>query len=286
MTAPLFHLSPGSLDDAAVGSSLTIGGSEGHHAATVMRLGRNEHVQLSDTQHRRAEGVVVAAAAGELTVELLAVHQEPAPKPQLILVQALAKDKRDLQAVESATELGVDGIIPWHAERSVAKWKTGREEKKHAEWVNTVTTAAKQTRRTRIPSVESLHTTAQYARLISQLTAEGHHGRQGGVVVLHEADNRPLRQVLTELGILPPGVVTDHGEESGNLSRASGPTQTQLLDELHLVIGPEGGISDYELEALTTAGAQIARLGPTVLRSSTAGPAAVSGTQLLLGRWE
>lgn len=254
MTAPLFHLSPGSLDGLAPGSQVTLDGAEGHHAATVMRLGIGEQVQLSDTQRLRVTGVVLDAGSGELVVEVQEISEEPLERPALVLVQALAKDRRDLQAVESATELGVDAVIPWQAERSVARWKAGREAKKHAEWVNTATTAAKQTRRTSIPEVRQLHTTAQYARSLGE--------QEGvGVVVLHEVEEISLAAVLEQL-------------------------EAPQLDELHLVVGPEGGISEAEIAQLTEAGARTARLGRSVLRSSTAGPAGIVGAEVLLGRWD
>lgn len=264
MTAPLFHLPPGRLDTAEAGVCLVLDGAEGHHAATVMRLGPGEPVQLSDTRSRRADGVVVEVGTGQLQVQILEVFTEEPPRPRLVLVQALAKDRRDLQAVESSTELGVDAVIPWQAERSVARWKPGREAKKHSEWVNTVTTAAKQTRRTTIPEVRPLHTTAQYA-------AAHRNEARVGVVVLHEAEEVSLRSVLDEFGVLAePGAQT--GEPP--------------MEELHLVVGPEGGISDQELQRLTEISARTARLGTHVLRSSSAGPAAIAGAQLLLGRWD
>lgn len=257
MTAPLFHLQPGSLDAAEPGSVLVLDGPEGHHAATVMRIGAGEQIQLSDTQYRRVGGVVLSAESGELRVEVQEVQDEPAVLPRLVLVQALAKDKRDLQAVESATELGIDAIIPWDAERSVAKWKAGREAKKHAEWTNTVRSAAKQTRRTSIPEVWELHSTTQYLKHLRNESTVG-------VVVLHESEDVSLHQALQDLHLL---------------GSAAPPL------ELHLVVGPEGGISDREIADLAGAGAKTARLGRNVLRSSTAGPAAIAGTQLLLGRW-
>nr|WP_157324800.1 16S rRNA (uracil(1498)-N(3))-methyltransferase [Nesterenkonia alkaliphila] len=248
----MFHLAPGALDGAAAGTVVTLTGAEGHHAATVMRLAAGEQIQLSDTRGIRAGGVVLSAGDGQLSVEVQELTLEPALRPQLVLVQALAKDKRDLQAVESATELGVDAVIPWEAQRSVARWKPGREAKKHAEWVNTVRSAAKQTRRTVIPEVRGLHTTAQYLHAV--------RGDQGvDVIVLHELEEKPLRESLEEV---------------------------QEAQELHLVVGPEGGITDSEVEQLLAAGARTARLGPHVLRSSTAGPAALAAVQLLLGRWD
>lgn len=258
MTAPLFHLAPGSLAGVVPGSLVTLGGAEGHHAATVMRLGPGEELQLSDTVRTRVAGVVSELGAGELTVEVREVSEEPQQRPRLVLVQALAKDKRDIQAIESATELGVDAIVPWQAERSVARWKAGREVKKHAEWVSTVTTAAKQTRRTAIPEVRELQTTAQYCQAVGEQA-------EVGVVVLHEVEETSLAEALDELGVL--------GEHCA-------------LEELHLVVGPEGGISEAEVGQLTAAGARTSRLGRTVLRSSTAGPAAIAGAQVLLGRWD
>ncbi|MBO0595156.1 16S rRNA (uracil(1498)-N(3))-methyltransferase [Nesterenkonia sp. E16_7] len=263
MTAPLFHLEPGALDHIGVADVITLAGSEGHHAATVMRLQPGEPVLLSDTVGLRAQGRVRSAGDGQLEVEILSLLQEPRLLPRLVLVQALAKDRRDLQGVESATELGVDAVIPWQAERSVARWKAGREAKKHAEWVAMVRTAAKQTRRTTIPEVRPLHSTSGYLQAIKAAGAEV------GVVVLHETDETSLAQAIAAL-------------QAGTGQESSG----HQLQELHLVVGPEGGISDREIELLTGAGAQIARLGPTVLRSSTAGPAALAAAQLLLGRWD
>lgn len=250
MSAPLFHLTPGSLDAATVGASITVDGPEGHHAATVMRLGVGEQVLLSDTATIAVTGVVTGSAPGELTVEVTEISHAETPRPKLVLVQALDKDRRDLQAVESATELGVDAVQPWTAQRSVAKWKPGREHKKHAEWQSLVTSAAKQTRRVTVPKIRELQTTAQYIAGLNESTA---------VIVLHETQARSFAAAV--------------GTAAG-------------AEELHLVVGPEGGISPEELEMFQAAGAQIAQLGASVLRSSTAGPAALAAAQLLLGRWE
>lgn len=287
MTAPLFHLGPGALEKAHVAEVVTLSGPEGHHAATVMRLQPGEPVLLSDTVGRRAEGRVRSAGSGQLEVEILAVTDEPVPLPRLVLVQALAKDRRDLQGVESATELGVDAVVPWQAERSVARWKAGREAKKHAEWVSIVTTAAKQTRRTTIPEVRPLRSTAQYLKTIEA------DGMSVGVVVLHETDETSLAEAIAELQdadrLHPTGLDPSGQDPTGQDSTGLDPearNQAPQLQELHLVVGPEGGISDREIEQLTSAGAKIARLGRNVLRSSTAGPAALAAAQLLLGRWD
>ncbi|MDR8018649.1 16S rRNA (uracil(1498)-N(3))-methyltransferase [Nesterenkonia aerolata] len=275
MTAPLFHLAPGSLDLAAVGVRLTLDGAEGHHAATVMRLGPGESIDLSDTGRIRVAGVVVAAAEGGLEIEVRTVQEHPAPHPELVLVQALAKDRRDLQAVETAVELGVDRIVPWQAERSVARWKPGREAKKHQEWVHTVRAAAKQSRRTGVPAVEALQSTAQLLdSLIEDAAstradsndADSTGAAETAVLVLHEEAEASLCEASRQLGLIP--------------EPWRGPRRVLL------VVGPEGGISPEERQRLTEAGAVSAVLGPHVLRTSTAGPAALSALQLLLGRWD
>lgn len=272
MTAPLFHLAPGSLDEAAPGVRIRLDGAEGHHAATVMRLGPGEEVLLSDARRIRAAGSVVLSEAGGLTVEVRQVSEEPSDRPRLVLVQALAKGRRDIQAVESATELGVEAVIPWQAERSVARWKPGREAKKHAEWANTAAVASKQTRRTTVPEIQELHTTAQYRQSV--------RGRDDiRVIVLHETEDGTLRRALDELGLL--GAPSVQGAPASEESPERPPPE-----ELHLLVGPEGGISEAEIGQLREVGAVPARLGPTVLRSSTAGPTALAAIQLLLGRWD
>ncbi|WP_261622969.1 16S rRNA (uracil(1498)-N(3))-methyltransferase [Nesterenkonia marinintestina] len=257
MTAPLFHLPPGSLDLAAVGVRLTLDGDEGHHAATVMRLSPGERIDLSDTGRIRVSGVVSGLVDGGLEVEVRSVEEHRRPHPELVLVQALAKDRRDLQAVETAVELGADRIIPWSAARSVARWPSGREAKKHAEWENTVRTAAKQSRRTGLPPVEALHSTR--ALIQDRLDVDG-----TAAAVLHEQADRGPGQVLESLGV----------------AEGDGPRR------LMLIVGPEGGVSEEELDRLRRAGAVPMLLGPHVLRTSTAGPAALAAVQILLGRWD
>ena len=81
---------------------------------------------------------------------------EPQPGIRLVLVQALAKGDRDELATETATELGIDAVIPWQSERSIVRWKGDRAAKAHAKWQSVVTAAAKQARRAWIPEVRSV----------------------------------------------------------------------------------------------------------------------------------
>ena len=238
MTHLLFLGDPGAVRDAAVGSTFTLDGAEGRHAATVVRVSSGQCFYVSDGRGRRL--LVETASADRAVVRgaVVEVTDEPAPSPAFVLVQALAKGDRDEQAVEAATELGVDEVVPWQAERSVVVWRPDRVTRALARWEAVVTRATKQSRRARMPVISA---PVALAGLADRAT------RSSLTVVLHEDAERPLSNV-----VLP---------ESG---------------EVLVVVGPEGGISERELDALVTAGAQPVRLGRTILRASSAGPAALA----------
>ena len=238
MTAPLFFVDPAQLAGAAAGSSLLLDGPEGRHAATVRRLGVGEAVLLSDGSGTRASAVVEVAGHDELTLRLLDVEAVSAPDPRFVLVQALAKGDRDEQAIESATELGVDEVVPWQAARSIVVWRGDRAARSHRKWESVVHAATKQSRRALAPGVAPLETTRQ---LTSRLE------RAALALVLHEDAGIPLARV-----------------------------ELPAAGDVVLVVGPEGGISPEELAAFEGAGAVPVRLGESVLRSSSAGPAALA----------
>ena len=238
MTAPLFFVEPARLQGAQAGATVLLEGSEGRHAATVRRIGVGEPVLLSDGAGTRASAVVAAADRDALTLRLEAVDLVTPPDPRFVLVQALAKGDRDEQAIESATELGVDEVVPWQAGRSIVVWRGDRAVKAHRKWESVVRAATKQSRRPLAPVVSPLETTRQLA------------GRLEGAalaLVLHEDAGMPLASV-----------------------------ELPAAGDVVLVVGPEGGISPEELAAFEAAGAMAVRLGESVLRSSSAGPAALA----------
>jgi len=258
---PVFFTAPGTLDQQVPGSVFVLDGAEARHAVTVKRLAVGEAVDIADGAGKRLTGTVVAVAPGELTVECLDLAEEPRPGIGLVLVQALAKGDRDELAAETATELGIDAVIPWQAERSIVRWKAERAAKAHAKWQAVVTAAAKQARRAWIPEVRAAvdGTGLQAAVAAADLA-----------VILHEDAVRPLRQVLeTWLDSFRPGSTPGDGG----------------VAEILLIVGPEGGISPREVTRLCDAGAVTALLGHHVLRSSTAGPAATVLASDILGRW-
>jgi 16S rRNA (uracil1498-N3)-methyltransferase len=221
-------------------------GPEGHHAADVQRLQPGETLLLADGAGGVASARVTAAERGSLRLDVLDRRTLPVPNPKLTVVQALPKGDRGERAVQMLTEIGVDEVIPWAASRSIVQWKGPRGDKARAKWTSTAREASKQARRAHLAHVAELHTTKQ---LIARLRSAAR------VLVLHEAADQPL-------------------------STADLPA----TGEIALVIGPEGSISPEELAAFAEFGAPV-RLGATVLRTSTAGPAALAVLQARLGRW-
>jgi 16S rRNA (uracil1498-N3)-methyltransferase len=241
------HLVP-SLAGVDVGAEVVVDGAEAHHAVAVRRLAVGEPVLLTDGQGVVAQCQVTETGKQRLVAEVLSVRSVPRPEPELVVVQALPKGDRGELAVELLTEVGVARIVPWAAGRSVAVWRGDRAAKSLARWRATAREAAKQARRSWFPEVTELASTADVVSLLGTATLS---------LVLHEEASTPMA------AIDPPtaGLVV-------------------------LVVGPEGGLTPDELAAFTDAGAHSVRLGPEVLRTSTAGVAAVSALLSRTARWD
>jgi len=231
---------------ADVGDDVVITGAEAHHAAVVRRVRVGEEVTVGDGAGVWLRGVIAESAPKRVVVSVTARAMRDAVSPRLVLAQALAKGDRDELAVQAATELGVDEIVPWQASRSISRWSGDKAAKGVARWQSIVREAAKQAHRAWVPTVSAPAGTRQLAE------------RAGGARVL----------VLEPTATLPLSAVPLEG-------------QTELV----LVVGPEGGLSPEEIVELTDAGSIAVRLGDTVLRTSTAGPAAIAVVSARLGRW-
>lgn len=228
----------------AVGREFVLDGPEGRHAVSVKRLRPGEDVVLTDGRGRWTEGVVTAAEGKDrLVLDLGAVRDEPEASPRITVVQALPKGDRGEVSVETMTEVGVDAIVPWQASRCITQWRGERGLKALGKWRATAREAGKQSRRVRFPEVADAASTKEVAALLAGADF---------AAVLHESGEDRLATAE-----LPAG------------------------GEIVLVVGPEGGVSPEELAVFVEAGARPYVLGPTVLRTSTAGTAAAA---LLLGR--
>ena len=239
MVEPLFHK-----DNlvAEVGSLVELDGPEGKHAVQVRRMRQGEAIQLSDGKGLRVRGTVAEVSGSTLKLKVTEVIKEELPARQITLVQALAKGDRDELAIQAATELGVMGIIPWQAARSISRWDGPKIAKGQARWQQIVSEAAKQSLRAYTPEVANIVDTKELAEIVSNFDL---------VLVLDTS----ATATVAEAGIPSSGTIA-------------------------LVVGPEGGIEQSELDALQAAGARLVSLGANVLRTSTAGPALIAALML------
>jgi 16S rRNA (uracil1498-N3)-methyltransferase len=228
------------------GSSVRLQGDEARHAARVSRLAVGEDILVGD-----GVGTIATARAAAVTPTevLLEVHDATAHafhQPEVWLVQALAKGDRDELAIQTCTELGVDRIIPWQASRSISRWKGDKLTTGVARWQKIATEASKQSLRAWVPQVERAMTTQDIADL------GGQH----------------------QLLLLDP-------DATDALSSYIPQREKNLL----VIVGPEGGVDAAERELFVSSGAVDLKLGRTVLRTSSAGPAALAVLNSAMGRW-
>jgi 16S rRNA (uracil1498-N3)-methyltransferase len=214
----------------------------------VVRVKVGEHIDLSDGDGLLVAGRVVEVRnPDELVIEVVERIIDDVALPRLVVVQAIPKGERGERAVELLTEVGADAIIAWAASRCIAQWKGDRAEKALTKWENTAKAAGKQARRSRLPQVTGVATTGDVVSMIAAAS---------GAIVLHEESTT----ALTDWN--PP-----------------------IDGEIVVVVGPEGGITSEEVEAFREAGAQIVHMGKSIMRTSTAGAAAVAVLGAVTGRW-
>lgn len=230
---------------ATSGEVVALVGAEAKHAAVVRRVRVGEPITLGDGAGVWLDGEVVSAVPALVEVRVLTRREDPRPDPRIVLVQALAKGDRDELAVQAACELGVDEIVPWQAARSVSRWEGAKAAKGRERWATIVREAAKQAHRSWIPEVAAVEATADLVRRAA------------------------TQRVLILDPTAPAGL------------SALVPDARDLV----LVVGPEGGIAPEEIARLVAAGAERVLLGDTVLRTSTAGPAAIAVLNVARGRW-
>ena len=253
MSNALYFGDPDAVAAARPGSEFILTGAEARHAATVKRVTVGEMIDVADGRGRRIVGAV-SRTGQDVVLDVRAVTDEPAPACRLILVQALAKGDRDELAVEAATELGVDAVVPWQADRSIVRWRAEKALKGQRKWETTVFGAAKQSRRAWLPEVNPLLDSGSLAPWLAGVDL---------ALILHE----------------------DAAVGIGSLLQSASGRQPGKPASIAVVVGPEGGISRQELDLFESHGAHAARLGSHVLRSSTAGPAALAVLSQLIGRW-
>jgi 16S rRNA (uracil1498-N3)-methyltransferase len=225
---------------------VVVTGSEAHHALNVLRIKSGEKVLISD-----GKGNWVKAVVGDYTKKSFAANvsergNQSLGTPKISVLQGIPKSERLKEALELMVEAGVDEIIPWSAERSIAKWQDDSKEK----WESAALASAKQAKRFNIPVIADRVDTGKFLG-----------AKQGSfaIVVLHENGGVKLSKVISKSMV--------------------------ELEEIVLVIGPEGGISEKELAEFEKAGARVAQLGEAVFRSAHAGGFAIAAISTLMERW-
>lgn len=237
------------VDTLPAAGNFRLDGPEGRHASVVRRMRAGEILVLTDGCSRIVPATVLLVGRGTVDLAVGDAIVVPQPAIRVTLVQALPKGERSELAVDLATEAGVDALVPWSAGRCVARWSSPDKAAKGVlRWQTVAREAAKQSRRSMIPAVSPLASTAQVCALIAA---------SAGALVLHEAGSVPI-------------------------TRAALPDSGDLV----LVVGPEGGVTPEELTAFRAAGAQVVRLGPEVLRTSTAAAVALGALGVLGHRWD
>jgi 16S rRNA (uracil1498-N3)-methyltransferase len=235
----------GSVTGVGAGDAVVLEGDEARHAVVVRRTRVGEDVVLVDGAGTAATCTVTATAKSSLTATVLSVDVSPMPVPHVTVVQAIPKGERAELAVEVLTEIGVDRIIPWAAARSVGVWRGDRAAKSLAKWRSAARESGKQSRRAWLPDVTPLASTAEVVSLVAEADL---------AVVLHEEASVPLSSLSLD-----------------------------GISSILVVVGPEGGITDDELVAFGAA--EVVRMGESVLRTSTAGVAAVAALLSRTRRW-
>jgi 16S rRNA (uracil1498-N3)-methyltransferase len=233
------------------GGLAVVDGDEGFHAANVRRIRVGEQLDLSDGAGAMAHCVIEEVTKGRLSARVRDRWTVEPATPTTTVVQALPKSDRSELAIELATEAGADAFVAWQSARCVARWDGGRADKGLRRWRAVARAAARQSRRPHIPSVTGVVTTGELVTDVRKAVSLG-----TTVLALHESATEAVTKV-----------------------------SFAQVDSLMLVIGPEGGIADDEIAALSGAGAKVVRLGPTVLRTSTAAAVALGALGVLTARW-
>jgi 16S rRNA (uracil1498-N3)-methyltransferase len=252
MVATLFYVD--ALPDT--GALAVVDSDEGFHAATVRRIRPGEELVLGDGAGGLARCVVEQAGRDGLQARVLLRWSVAPGRPPVTVVQAMPKSERSELAIEIATEAGADAFLAWQASRCVASWEGARVDKGLRRWRAVARSAARQSRRAHIPRVDGVLSTAALTQRIRDEVAGG-----AAVLALHESAANRLAGIFTDVAVAQ-------------------------ANSLLLVVGPEGGIAPEEIAALTGAGAVAVRLGPQVLRTSTAAAVALGALGVLTSRWD
>lgn len=211
-----------------------------HHIANVMRMQNGDEIICCHPDGRSALCEIAEINNTNISCRIVKWLDENKELPVFITIaQGLPKgDKLDL-IIQKGTELGASGFIPFQAERSIVKWDHKKAEKKIARLEKIAKEASEQSHRTKIPEI---HPVASFPQLLKSSKTFDH------TFVASEVEAKKDQPLYLS-------------EQLKNIKHN---------DSVLIVIGPEGGFSDQELQALANEKFQAVRLGPRILRTETA----------------
>lgn len=260
--APFFFVDPDAIPGPGAGERLRIAGVDARHLAVVRRAHPGDAIVVSDGQGRLVEARLTSVAPAMVEAAVEADHRVPAPAPAVDVVQGLAKGEKVDQVIRQLVELGVDGVTVFEAGRSVAKWDPSRAAAAHDRWAAIAREAAKQSHRAWLPGIAGPVALGEAAARAGQGGGPG--GGEALGLIAHPAARQTLRAILD--AAVPAG--------PGSMPR-----------RVWLVIGPEGGLSDRELDAFVAAGGTPVSAGDQILRTETASIVLASLVLYWVGRF-
>lgn len=229
----------------ASGAELTLPAAGAYHVARVLRMREGAALSVFDGTGHEFRAEITRVRGDEVAVRLAEPLSGTSESPlKITLVQGVSRSERMDWTLQKATELGVTAIAPVLTARSVVRLDEQQAQKKQAHWRGIVIAACEQCGRSKIPSVATPLSLKDY---------------------FATAQKTGLRLVLSP-------------SAPGSLAGLS-----SLPNKVELLIGPEGGLDDDELQAAQKAGFMPVRLGPRVLRTETAAVVALTVLQALWG---
>ena len=235
---------------AATSSLVTIQQSEAHHIKNVLRLRPGDRIKLFDGTGFEYEAVIRKMSAAKVDVEILnKVRAIMRSGTQIMIAQAFLKEKKMDDLVRKLCELGVARWIPFFSQRSIARPDPSRLAGRTRRWHRIAAEALKQCRRIDLPEIA---------------------GALSFEEVLDFSKTCDLNIVFWE-------------NESTPLNSAIESNATHPIRKILLMLGPEGGFTQQEIETAEQSGFFLAGLGPRILRAETATLAAVTLVQYLFG---
>lgn len=229
----------------AIGSLAELPEHAGGHLTRVLRLREGDACVLFNGDGHDYDARITRIGKQGVQAEVIAARRIDNESPlSITLLQGIARGEKMDLILQKATELGVSRVIPVHSERSEVKLDGARAAKRLAHWRGVVTSACEQSGRAMLPVV---------------------------------SEPSPLMQAVTEAGLPADRYLLSPLAETG-IASMQAPTDRRLL----IAVGPEGGWSARDLQSLEGAGFSGIRLGPRILRTETAGLAAIAALQM---RW-